>query len=442
MFSVFPVPIFGISPTSVGCTMMRAEIQIEQRIVLFITYQINIGSIATIASVRSATRHVRFAPKGTHPIASVTSGDIYFNAIFVYGSFHGANGCRVANTVAIRIAILDWQRIRNLAETDMPIRPLILTFLMVAARLYSPAQSVPPIEKVQAGAVEIIVNGGLAGSGCIVHSNGIVLTAAHVVGRPGARVAIESARMPRRPARVIAIDYGHDLVLLQAEVGDSFLPTLPLADKLPQPGESVFFYGSAFFRHDLMIRGALGRQDTTFEYIDGHFVECIHITAPTPKGTSGGPWLNAKGEVIGVQSGAMSIGNAPQGISMVAPLKAVRNLINRKTHARTTSMDAAVEELIGQPSDVRNRYKGPPGLVLRQIKKHGVARKAGLEDFMVLTKANGQSFTRTDAFLAMLRRMKPGESLPCEVHDAAGQKSRTVQVPLVYLEEPWVSPTK
>jgi S1-C subfamily serine protease len=69
--------------------------------------------------------------------------------------------------------------------------------------------------RVQPAAVEILVEGHLAGSGCLVDKDGLVLTAAHVRGKPDRACEVNVSALGRLRAAFVAVDLGHDLVLLR-----------------------------------------------------------------------------------------------------------------------------------------------------------------------------------------------------------------------------------
>ena len=124
---------------------------------------------------------------------------------------------------------------------------LLLTLLLVlAARIASGAENEPSVEpcppaelyeSAKRASVEILVDGHLGGSGFFVDKEGLLLTAAHMIGRPGLRVEILSPTAGRIKAEVVAVDLGHDLALLRVESREDGYPELPLAEKLPPPGD-------------------------------------------------------------------------------------------------------------------------------------------------------------------------------------------------------------
>lgn len=286
-------------------------------------------------------------------------------------------------------------------------------------------------QRLQDSAVEILVDRQLGGSGCIVEESGLVLTAAHVVARRK-QLQIHWQREVR-PAQLVAVDLGHDLALLKFEPGDKACRPLPLAERMPAAGKEVFLFGAPLFRHEVLLRGVVGREGTAFEYLDGHYVEVTHIGTASPKGVSGGPWVNPQGELIGLQSGMISLGDAPQGIAFACPLSAVRRLLQQKQSQPAVTLGAAVEELWEQPAETLKSI--PPevdGLFLKHIRQGGPL--AGQAAGTILLKLEEKPVRYRDDLLRALRSHGPGDEVQLTIRPPS-QEVRTVRVKLQAIPE-------
>jgi S1-C subfamily serine protease len=190
------------------------------------------------------------------------------------------------------------------------------------------------------------------------------------------------------------------------------------------------------FRHNLLITGYVAKKKSSFEWYDEAFAETFAIAGIGAGGTSGGPWLNAKGEIIGVQVASMTLGDIHQGIASAIPPTAIRSLIEKKETVVTPTIQAAVEEIWGQSPEFLEKIKpNTKGLLLRQVAKNGVAAKAGLKDEEIILKVGGKRvFERIEPFMQMLRRKKPGDTLLLHVADSKGEGQRTVKIKLAELK--------
>ena len=106
---------------------------------------------------------------------------------------------------------------------------------------------------------------------------------------------------------------------------------------------------------------------------------------------SGGPWLNAAGDVVGVQSGVMSQGTVPIGIAFSATLPAIRGLLERKQSAATPTMAAIVEELWTQDRKTLDRFGlKAEGLIVKFVQPDGPAARGGLKESDLIVVADGK----------------------------------------------------
>lgn len=293
-------------------------------------------------------------------------------------------------------------------------------------------------DRVTPALVEVLVDDHLNGSGWIATTDGLVVTAAHVVDAADRRIEILVPDVGRLPAKKIAEDVGHDLALLELPKRDGGYPALPLAERMPKPGNDIYQFGAPIYRHAVMLRGCVARDEPAFEYLADHhtYIEAFHVTADTPRGTSGGPWVDRAGRVVGLQSGMMRDNNAQAGISFVTPVEAITQLVRTKQSAQTMSVGMAVEELWEQPWDFLKRFpRRTEGLVVRQLKQRGPADDAGLKEMQVILAVNDRPVTHRDAFLALVRDAKPGDEMKLTILKADSVKRYTVTLKPQRLED-------
>ncbi len=152
------------------------------------------------------------------------------------------------------------------------------------------------------------VHGGVTvgvGSGFFVSEDGLVLTAHHVVdairnqGCPVQLVAV-TANEEEYDLSVVGFDVYMDVASLQADV-DRAVPAVPLATRVPSPGDAIVAIGNS--RGDFIAGRAgrvtrLGVEAGRADFASG----TIELTASLAPGDSGGPVVNARGEAVGVVS--------------------------------------------------------------------------------------------------------------------------------------------
>lgn len=260
--------------------------------------------------------------------------------------------------------------------------------------------------RVKLAAVEVLVDDHLNGSGWIADAEGHVITAAHVAAGDNQRIEVLSSDLGRISAKLVAIDRGHDLALLKLPKRDGGYPFLPLADAAPTIGQEIYLFGTPIYRHHLLSPGRVAQPEAAYEYLFNfkQYIRCIYVTGVTPRGTSGGAWVNGAGRVVGVQSGMMRDDNAQAGIAFVIPPEAIRRLLTTKESAATPSLRIAVEEIWEQPVDFLKKYpRRVEGLVLRQVDEQGPAGRAGLRDGQLVIEVNGRPVRYRDELLRAIR---------------------------------------
>ena len=315
------------------------------------------------------------------------------------------------------------------------IRLIFTAFLLVQA---SGANEKPKslYQKILPACIEILVGGRLDGSGAIVSEQGLVLTACHVIRKKSNRYEALSPAIGRHPLKLICTDRSNDLALLSLPSKEEKYPFLKVSRNIPPEGKPCYLLGSPIFRHNLLLTGHVARRKVGFEWYDDGFAGTFAIAGIGAGGTSGGPWLNAKGEIIGVQVASMTLGEAHQGVASAIPPRAILALMESRKTVVAPTMQAAVEEIWGQSPEFLEKLKvDTRGLVLRQVAKGGIAAKAGLKDEEIILKAGKDKiYERIEPFIKMLRSKKPGDSLKLVVGDSKGDRKREVTLKLAGLK--------
>jgi serine protease Do len=213
---------------------------------------------------------------------------------------------------------------------------------------------------------------------------------------------------------------------------------LKLAEKWPVPGTTVYIIGAPLYRHGLLAPGTVAGKEMAFEYYADRFNEVMHVAATVPRGMSGGPWINAAGDVVGVQSGVMSENGVPIGIAFSCPLPAMRGLLERKQSAATPALGLIVEELWSQDRKTLDRFGlKAEGLIIKTVQSDGSAARAGLKDSDLIVAADGKPVRLTSDLMRAVFSRQPGQSLELSLQrpDGAGQTKTTVR--LGKLETAW-----
>jgi S1-C subfamily serine protease len=166
-------------------------------------------------------------------------------------------------------------------------------------------------------AVVTVYGVGNLGSGMILSAEGLVLTNRHVV-RDTAQVKVKTARGTLYDGQVIDLDLQHDLALIRLQNLPLKLPIVKLATQpIPKPGEVVYALGSPNGKAGTITTGRFLQQTE-----QGSLQASANLLSP---GNSGGPLLNAQGEVIGVNKGLLDNNNG-----LATSVSAVHALLKRR----------------------------------------------------------------------------------------------------------------
>ena len=149
-----------------------------------------------------------------------------------------------------------------------------------------------------------------AGSGIVWDANGLILTNNHVVGRHMPIVVLQDDR--EYESKLVARDPNVDLALLSIEAAD--LTPLKPAPASPRVGEMVFAFGHPWGQRNTVTRGIVSAL-VSAQNRRGDTLPIVRSDAPLAPGNSGGPLVNARGEVVGIN--AMIIGG-DQSVSIAS----------------------------------------------------------------------------------------------------------------------------
>jgi S1-C subfamily serine protease len=184
------------------------------------------------------------------------------------------------------------------------------------------------------GVVQVSVSpdgapGGLEGqgSGFVIDKAGHIVTNYHVVQNAG-EVQVSFSAGESVAATVVGVDPSTDIAVLKVDMPASALQPLPLGDSNEvQVGDSVVAIGNPFGLERTVTAGIVSALQREIEAPNGFEIDqVIQTDAQINSGNSGGPLLNTRGEVIGVNSqietGGTGLGNV--GIGFAVPVNTVR----------------------------------------------------------------------------------------------------------------------
>ena len=285
----------------------------------------------------------------------------------------------------------------------------------------------------RAASVSVLVDGRMHGSGFFATPDGLVVTAAHVVKGHPANVELLSASLGRLPARIVAVDASHDAAVLAPTGGRREYPALQVSPRPPAPGEPVYLIGNPLFRHNLLLSGTVASDAPTYCYSRDLlcYTRVVYISGSSPKGSSGGCWVDSRGRVVGVQSGYLGPNKTSAGLATVGYPDGLIRLLSGRKSITVATLGSQLDELWSQPPGFIARFpKGTRGIVTVRPHTDGPVAKAGLNKESLITAIDGRAVQYCDELLDAVRAKAPGQTVTLTVMDPDRKATRKVVVRL------------
>jgi S1-C subfamily serine protease len=272
---------------------------------------------------------------------------------------------------------------------------------------------------------------GGSGSGVIVSPDGLVLTNNHVV-EGAAEIGLDLADGRSSRARVLGRDPDTDLAVLRAETHE----TLPVAElgnsKAVRPGQIAVAIGNPLGFQSTVTAGIVSAVGRSLRGANGRLIgDVIQTDAALNPGNSGGPLVDSRGKVIGINT-AMILG--AQGICFsVAANTALHVLAQILQHGRVRRARIGV---IGEQTLLPRRIqdltglKQPSAVRVRDVQGDSPAAAAGIRPGDVLVRIDGEAVTGIDD----VARILDGRAIGRQVVATLLRAGQIVEVSMIPVE--------
>lgn len=262
------------------------------------------------------------------------------------------------------------------------------------------------------------------GSGFIISGDGFLLTNHHVVeGADEIYVTLTDKREFK--GRLIGSDRRTDVALVK--IDSAGLPSLRIGDPARlRVGEWVVAIGSPFGLDNTVTAGivsAKGR-DT------GDYLPFIQTDVAVNPGNSGGPLINLRGEVVGINSQIYSRTGGFMGISFAIPIdEAMRvgeqlRATGRVTRGRIGVGIAEVTKDVAEPLGLPRAA----GALVRNVESGGPADRAGIEVGDIIQRFDGKTIERASDLPRMVGNTRPGSKVPVTVWRKGASRELSLSV--------------
>ena len=265
------------------------------------------------------------------------------------------------------------------------------------------------------------------GSGVIISPDGYIITNNHVVdGATDIRVTMTDKRI--LPAKLIGRDKLTDLAVIK--VNATNLPNVPLGDSTElRPGQTVLAFGNPLGLSFTVSRGivsALNRPNPGSDRrAPGEFIQTDAAINP---GNSGGPLVDARGEVVGINTFLISETGGFSGMGFAIPTQIVKPTVDaliKDGKVEHAYMGVGITDVTPDEAkffDVKNAT----GALVNQVEPDSPGAKAGLKAGDVVTALNGKSVNDAGQLQVEIGQKRPGTKVDLTVM----REGKTMQLPV------------
>jgi serine protease Do len=268
------------------------------------------------------------------------------------------------------------------------------------------------------------------GSGFIINEEGYVLTNYHVIS--GAKeITVTLSNNTEVSATVVNYVAEKDIAMLKLKEGTKVPAVAELGDSDEvYPGAEVIAIGTPLSKNfaQTLTKGVISGSNRTIESQNGTSVNLIQTDTAINPGNSGGPLVNAKGQVIGINSmklGSETIGETSiEGIGFAIPINEVKNKIDALSKP-ILNLGIQIREI---DSATASKYNLVEVIYVSSVDEFSPAEKAGMKIGDIIVKADGKSVKTFDELKAIKEGKSAGDTIKVEV--IRDKKSVSVSVVL------------
>jgi serine protease Do len=270
------------------------------------------------------------------------------------------------------------------------------------------------------------------GSGVLISPDGYIVTNNHVIdGAVDIRVTLKDRRI--MTAKLIGADPLTDLAVIK--VDGTNLPNAPWGNSTSlRPGQTVLAFGNPFGFRFTVTRGIVSGLNRPNPFsrngrAPGSFIQTDAAINP---GNSGGPLVDARGEVIGINTFLVSNSDSFSGMGFAIPSQIVRPTVEaliRSGKVHHGYMGIGISDVTPENAKFFH-VENNEGAVVTQVEDGSPAAKAGLKVGDVITELDGQKVSDASQLQIEVGQKEPGSSIKLGVL----RDGKTIDVP-VTLEE-------
>ena len=321
-----------------------------------------------------------------------------------------------ADPAVVNIRTTERSRVRAQTIPGMPggpngqeVDPLEMFRWFFGPNIPGPQRPMPSPRTPRRGGEEILPRG--VGSGFFISSDGYILTNHHVVeGADEIYVTLTDKRELK--AKVIGSDQRTDVALIKVE-GTGF-PRLVIGDpNRLKKGEWVIAIGSPFGLESTITAGVVSAKgrDT------GDFLPFIQTDVAVNPGNSGGPLINSRAEVVGINSQIFTRSGGYQGVSFAIPIdEAIRVSDQLKINGKVArgKIGISLDDVSKEVAESLGLNKAQ-GALVTSVERGSPAEKSGIEAGDIILRFEGRSIEKAADLRRLAGNTKPATKVTLQL---------------------------
>lgn len=273
------------------------------------------------------------------------------------------------------------------------------------------------------------------GSGVVIDARGYVLTNEHVVrDAQDLTVTFQFPEEKKYKAKVVGADPRTDLAVLKIE-GSGKFPAAALGDSdRVRVGDWAIAVGSPFGLEQTVTVGVISAVRQSLQIEGVNYTDMLQTDAAINRGNSGGPLVNLKGEVVGVNSAIYAPTGVFAGIGFSIPANRARDIMAQLIEKGKVVRGWMGVEIAPLDEVLADRFgvKDGKGVLVNSVMPDSPAAAAGMKRGDVIVRFNDKPAPDQNALLEIVGRTPPKTKVPVEVI----REGKSVKLVLVTGEAP------
>ncbi len=265
------------------------------------------------------------------------------------------------------------------------------------------------------------------GSGFIISGDGYILTNEHVIANASSITVTvsDNNNETQYQGTLIGSNESLDLAVIKIEA-DYSLPYLALGDSGNlRAGDWVVAIGNPYGLDHSVTMGIISAKGRPISTGDRDYTDLLQTDAAINSGNSGGPLLNLKGEVIGINTATATTGN---GIGFAIPSSTVASVLDNLMAGENAYIGIYYQKMSKDLAAYLGMDENSTGIYVASVVEQSPAEKAGLQKGDIIVKVNDNAVSSTADFANTIAKSKIGETLKLTVLRNGGEHEIAVTV--------------